>query len=132
MARDGFSRALQSTRRISIVAPILSTATCIAIVVLIATHVHIASVFGTTAAATIAACATFTRSHYRTQRYVRFAIRARLSKKAEPNFEKFARQIRTTPVGKFVPHSSHPSPEIREALFEAEQRMGMRKGSTMA
>lgn len=132
MGRGSFSRVLQSTRRTSLIAPIISSATCIAIIILISTHVHIASVLGTTAAATIAACATFARSHYRTQRYVRFAIRARLAKTAEPGFERLARQFRETHVGRFVPQSSHPSPEIQDALRDAEKRMGMRPGSALA
>lgn len=100
-------------------------------IVLIATNVHIISVIGTTAAATIAACATFARAHYRTEKYVRYAIRARLSKNAEPEFEKLARHLRDTSLSNYMPQSSHPSPEVRDALHEAEKRMGLRVGSTM-
>ncbi len=110
----------------------LSIATVIGIVLLIASHVHIASVLGTTAAATVAACATFARSHYRTTKFVRFAIRARLTKKAEPDFEKLTRQFRDKPIGKYLPKSSHPSPEIKQALRDAESRMGLTPGTTMA
>ena len=130
MDRGGFSKYLSRSRRASVAAPIVTAITSFLIVALIAGNVHIASVIGTTAAATIAACATFTRSHFRTQKYVRFAIRARLATKAEPDFDKLTRQYRA--LGKYVQKSAHPSPEINDALREAEKRMGMRSGSVLA
>jgi hypothetical protein len=101
-------------------------------IVAIATNVHIASVIGTTAAATVAACATFTRMHYRTQKYVRFAIRARLHEKVAPDFDRLARQFHAATGKHGAQLSAHPSSDMRDALHDAEKRMGMRPGSTMA
>lgn len=130
MTGNGFPTYLKRSRRASVLAPVVSLITACAIVALLASHVHIANVIITTVAATAAACATFARSHYRTQRYVRFAIRARLAKNAEPDYDRLTRQFRS--LGKYVQQSAHPSPEIKDALREAEDRMGLRKGSTLA
>lgn len=130
MKRDTFSHILQKSRRLSLYAPIFACIACACIISVFFVHVHIASVIGTTTAATVAACATYARSHYRTQKYVRFAIRARLAKKAEPDYDKLVRQFRS--VKKYMTQSAHPSPEMRDALHEAEKRIGLRQGSTLA
>lgn len=125
-----YQRILQRSRRSSMFVPSISVFVSLIIILYLAKHVHVASVIGTTAAATIAACATYTRSYFRTQRYVRFAIRARLNTKAEPDFDKLTRSYRS--LNKYVQQSAHPSPEIQDALREAEKRMGMRAGSVLA
>lgn len=130
MNRAGFSTYLTRSRRASVLAPVITMFTCCAIIALLFRHVHIVSVLGTTLAASIAACATFARSYSRTQKYVRFAIRARLATKAEPGYDKLTRQFRS--LQKFVEKSAHPSPDISDALHEAEKRMGLRVGSTLA
>lgn len=130
MNRAGFSTFLKRSRRASVCAPILTMSTCVAIITLLFRHVHLVSVLGTTFAASVAACATFARSYSRTQRYVRFAIRARLATKAEPDYDKLTRQFRS--LERYVKKSAHPSPEIADALHEAEKRMGLRVGSTLA
>ncbi len=130
MNRAGFSTYLTRSRRASVCAPAVTILASLAIVALLFRHIHPLSVLGTTFAAFIAACATFARSYSRTQKYVRFAIRARLATKAEPGYDKLTRQFRT--LQKFVEKSAHPSPDITDALHEAEKRMGLRVGSTLA
>lgn len=104
----------------------------IAIIIGIYSHISTLALVGTIIAAAIASFSSYARSHYETQKYVRFAIRARLAKKAEPDFDRLARHFRSTHLSGIIPRSSHPSPEITEALHLAEKQMGMRQGSTMA
>lgn len=130
MGRGGFSSYLNRSRRASILAPILVSVACVSMLVLLALNVQATSLIGTSITAGIAAFVTWAHSHYRTQKYVRFAIRARLAKKAEPDFDRLTRQYRA--LGKYVQQSAHPSPEIADALKEATQAMGLRTGSVLA
>jgi len=132
MARGNFANLLQKSRRLSIYSPLIAVLCVLLIVTAISSQLIVFSVLGTLLAASIAAIANYTRMHYETQKYVRFAIRARLAKRAEPDFDRIARSFRTSHLGKVIPKSSHPSPEITQALREAEKNMGMRQGSTMA
>ena len=112
------------------IAPIFVGLSSLTILFILATNVSWGSFLGTAIAALVASSTTWARSHYVTDKYVRFAIRARLAKKAEPDFERLARQYRT--LGKYSQRSSHPSPEINDALRKAEHMMGMRQGSVLA
>jgi|GEM_PF-5877459 len=113
----------------SLLAPILAISTCLLMIFFVGQYVHIISLIGTTIAAVVASSATYARSHYRTEKYVRFAIRARLAKKAQPDFDKLTRNFRE--LGKYVQKSAHPSEEIKDALRQAEKNIGMKPGSVM-
>ena len=124
-----FSSYIKRSRRTSIIAPIIAIITCVVMVIFVGQYVHIFSIIGTAIAAGIASSATYARSHHETEKYVRFAIRARLAKKAEPEFDKLTRNFRA--LGKYVQKSAHPSEEIKDALKEAEKNIGMKPGTVM-
>ncbi len=110
-------------------APVASFGACVLMIVVVGKYLHVISVVGTLIAAGIASVATYARLHYRTEKFVRFAIRARLAKKAEPEFDKLTRNYRE--LGKYVQKSAHPSQEIKDALKQAEKNIGLNPGTTM-
>lgn len=130
MINGGFSTYLNRSRRTSIISLVSISIAGVAMISLLLANISFISVIGTVFTAGVAACATWAQSHYRTQKYVRFAIRARLAKKAEPDFERLTRQYRA--LGKYVQKSAHPSPEIADALKEATKCMGLSPGSVLA
>lgn len=130
MEAKRFARLISRSRRLSLLAVLFCLFASIAIVVAIFPHLHIISVLGTIAAALVASTSTWAKSHHRTEKFVRFAIRARLAKKAEPDFERLARSYRD--LGKYAQKSAHPSPEVVDALRIAEKQMGLKKGSVLS
>ncbi|MFN8015280.1 MAG: M48 family metalloprotease [Acidimicrobiia bacterium] len=130
MARSRLSKYIVKSR----IASRLSVLTVAFSIALLCTFLFLETKFlsslGTMAAVFVASIATFSRAHYRTQKFVRFAIRSRLANNSKPELEKLTRQAHG--LSKYAQYNAHPSSEIKQALREAESHMGMKPGSVLA
>lgn len=123
---------LMRSRFTSRVAPLLAFSSCVVLVLIQLSQLHIVSVIGTSLVSLAAGALTFSRARYTTERYVRSAIRSRLAIKDNQQLSKLSRQLSGTQVETFIPNSTHPSKEVKKALNDAEKLLGLKKGVSMA
>jgi hypothetical protein len=126
---DGVLLRSRFTSRVS---PLLAFSACVVLVLVQLSQLHIVSVIGTSLVSFFAGVLTFSRARYTTERYVRSAIRSRLAIKDNQHISRLSRQLKGTQVEAFMPSSTHPSEEIKDALYDAEKLMGLTKGISMA
>lgn len=130
--RSSIKSVLIRSRFTSRLAPLLAFSAAIFLVLVQLTELHIISVIGTTSVSLLASALTFSRARYATQRYVRSAIRSRLAIKENQVTSRISRQLKGTQLEPFIPASTHPSKEIKNALHDAEHLLGLNRGVSMA